>query len=93
MNDEDIIKALDTYFNRETPPKFVNVSRVPLICQDIIQIKNGISELKESIKTKEGDHEDRIRTLERMQYIWTGASGVIGAVGMWILEHFFKVSN
>ena len=39
MTDEEIIiKALDSYFNRENPPKFINMSRIPLICQDI----NGI---------------------------------------------------
>ncbi|MDE2102569.1 MAG: hypothetical protein KGL39_35305 [Patescibacteria group bacterium] len=80
MTEEEIIKALDLYFNREEPPKFVNISRVPLICQNITQIYEKLKGIEEGIKAQETDHEIRIRSLERRQWKWMGGAGVIGAI-------------
>lgn len=88
MTEEEIVKALDSYFDRESPPKFINVSRIPLICQDILAIKNSLVELKDAIKEKAGDHEARIRKLEQKIWQWSGAAGILGALAMWVLDKF-----
>lgn len=87
MTDEEIIiKALNSYFDRENPPKFINVSRIPLICQDIKAIRDSIGRLEKAVKTKEDDHEERIRKVEQTQWKWAGAAGVLSALGMWAFE-------
>ena len=88
MSKEEIIEILDSYFNRENPPKFVDVSRVPLICQDITTIKNSILKLEESVKVTERDHESRIRLLEKNMWRNAGIASVLGALGTWILQRF-----
>ena len=90
MEEKDIIKALDIYFNRESPPKFVNVSRVPLICQNINTIYKDIGEIKESVKIKEDDHEQRIRDLEKKGWIATGMAGIIGGIVTWLGQLFIS---
>lgn len=48
---DDIVGALDEYFNRGVDKKkFLDVSRIPLICQDIKQIRDDLEELKDSHK-------------------------------------------
>ena len=88
MTEQEIIKLLDSYFDREAPPKFVNISRIPLICQDIVTIKNSVLEIKDSIKIKQSDHEERIRKLEANMWRNAGIASVLGALGMWALQRF-----
>ena len=47
MTDE-ILKALDQYFSRQK--KFIDTSRIPLICQDISQIHADLKEVKDMMK-------------------------------------------
>ena|SRR3990167_7083673 len=95
MTEKEITDILDTYFNRESPPKFVNVSRVPLICQDIKTIKDSILELKRSVESKEEDHEKRIRDNEIFRQQASGIGkftnilwGVVVVVAGWVMWFF-----
>lgn len=47
MSEPEIIKALDNYFNQGK--KFIDTSRIPLICQDISNIHSDIKEIKGTI--------------------------------------------
>lgn len=47
-NDEEkLINALENYFGREK--KFIDTSRIPLICQDISNIHRDLNEIKDNI--------------------------------------------
>lgn len=48
MTEPEIIKALDAYFSQDK--KFIDVSRIPLICQDIRGIHSILTEIKNSLK-------------------------------------------
>jgi hypothetical protein len=43
---------------------YIDMSRIPLICQSIVQIDKNIGNIMEIIKEQYSDHESRIRTLE-----------------------------
>lgn len=88
--EEKLIKILDIYFNREDPPKFINVSRVPLICQDISTIKTSLETMQKSIDKREDDHENRLRKVEKNQSYIAGIGATIGAFGGWFIQKLLK---
>ena len=47
MTDKEITKALDEYFSQGK--KFIDTSRIPLICQDIGNIHADLKEIKGTI--------------------------------------------
>lgn len=48
---DELTKTLDDYFSGGVQnKKFVDVSRIPLICQDISVMHGDIAEIKDSIK-------------------------------------------
>ena len=83
--------ALKEVFGEYTESqRFLDLKRIPLICKDISNINKNLEEIKDSISSKDGDFEKRIRILERNQAWYMGAAAVLGALGMWGLEHFIK---
>ena len=47
---EELLKTLDEYFNRGVEKgKFIDTSRIPLICQDISNIHADIKTIKDNI--------------------------------------------
>lgn len=48
---EEMLDILDEYFNRGVDKKkFIDVARIPLICQDISTIHRDLSNIKEYIE-------------------------------------------
>ena len=56
---------------------YIDISRVPLICQSVIQINGHIAELKEMVKAENNDHEGRIRVIEKTVWKWIGLSMIL----------------
>lgn len=50
MNEPELIKALDAYFNQDK--KFIDVSRIPLICQDIRGIHKSLEDINQKLDNK-----------------------------------------
>lgn len=49
-NKQDLKEALEEYFSRGVDEKrFVDVSRIPLICQDISNIHESLADIKDNI--------------------------------------------
>lgn len=46
--EDKLIDALDRYFQKDK--KYIDTSRIPLICQDISQIHKDIKEIKDLMK-------------------------------------------
>jgi len=73
---------------------YIDISRVPLICQSVIQINKDIGEIKEMFTKADGDHEGRIRTLEKTIWKWVGLSMVVPPIVTilvaWIINHFIR---
>lgn len=65
---EYLISVLDEYFDRGVDKKkFIDVNRIPLICQDIFNIHKDIGEIKENQK----EMQDNVKWVVRL---------IIGAV-------------
>lgn len=83
--------ALKEVFGEYTESqRFLDLKRIPLICKDISTININIKEIKDSIGKQDGDFERRLRSLEFKQAWYMGGASVLGALGMWMLEHFIK---
>lgn len=83
--------ALKDVFGEYTESqRFLDLKRIPLICKDISSINKNLEDIKDSMGIKETDHETRLRKLEgRMAYYMGGAS-ILGALGMFLLQHYWK---
>jgi len=82
MEDEKVIQHLEEALRRtfafgQENQRFVDVSRIPLICQSIVQMAADVKEIKEDMVSK-----DRFVLVERVVY--GGVSlilvGVLGAL-------------
>ena len=62
--------------------RYVDVSRIPLICQSIVQIGKDISEIKESINTNDADARERIDGLVTQDQFWPVKTLIYGFVGL-----------
>lgn len=68
MEDEQHIKHIEEALRRvfefgQENQRFIDVSRVPLICQSIVQINDNVREIKENMVSK-----DRFVLVERTVY-------------------------
>lgn len=75
---EAVGEVLDRIFGTGVDDqKFINASRIPLICQDVRKIHEDIKEIKEEVMTRNGDHETRLRGIEKNIWKWAGVSMII----------------
>ena len=79
MPDSEIIKVLDDYFSREK--KFIDTSRIPLICQDIRQIHSELSEINKKLDSNFVTN-DRFWPVRTIVYGGAGIilTAVVGAI-------------
>jgi hypothetical protein len=63
----------DVFGEYEGAQRFIDVSRVPLICKSILDIHDNIQDIKDTMKTVDGDYELRLRAIERNMWRWMGA--------------------
>lgn len=68
---------------RESHPRFIDVSRVPLICQSIIQINASLDELKENMVSKEAFWP--VKTLV-FGIVGLMLAGIVGALMVLVLK-------
>lgn len=80
--DKKLIDALDRYFSREK--KFIDTSRIPLICQDIHNIHESQKEIKEILDKK-------LVTNEAFWPIKTLVYGMVGLLGVGIIAAILKI--
>lgn len=75
---QSLVDALRQVFGEnEKTQRFVDVSRIPLICKSIVDMHENIKDIKGSINTTNTDHEARIRIIERNQWKWIGVVTVL----------------
>lgn len=55
----------------------LDISKIPLICERIGVIKDDISGIKDAMNTQSGDHEGRLRSVERNQWKMAGVVVVL----------------
>jgi hypothetical protein len=79
MSDQDIIKALDTYFNQDR--KFIDTTRIPLICQDIRGIHKTLEEIRVTLDSKIVTR-DQFSPIQKIVYGGVGLilTSVVGAL-------------
>jgi hypothetical protein len=58
--------------------------------EDIPSLRDGLKERIQENSNKVADHETRIRTIEQKMWLWTGASGIIGAIASLLANYFLK---
>lgn len=100
-NDERITKSLsaalrDVFDDGETkdPKMTVLVRRIPILCTNVENMHDMLREIKSIIKESYGDHETRIRTIEKQMWKWLGAllvvPPIVTLVIAWIISMFSK---
>lgn len=80
-----MIEVLEEYFNRGVDKKkFIDVNRIPLICQDISEIHTTLQEIKSA-------QEQSQKNISEMQdnFKW-GVRLVLGAVVLGLVALLFK---
>lgn len=83
--------ALKDVFGEYTESqRFLDLKRIPLICKDISNISINIKDIKDAMSSSDGDFEKRLRSIERNQAWYMGAAAILGALGMFALQHFVK---
>ena len=55
----------------------VLVHRIPILCTNFAQVQKDIGEIKVVIKENNGDHEIRIRSIEKNMWKWMGVLLII----------------
>jgi hypothetical protein len=63
----------DVFDVNEKTQRFIDVSKIPLICKSIVDIHENIKDIKQALKETDGDHEIRIRVMEKNQWKIAGA--------------------
>lgn len=78
----------------ENSRRFIDITRIPLICKSIIDIHENLKDIKNDLQNNQynikdikglvthndDDHEARIRVIERNQWKWIGVVAVITPV-------------
>lgn len=84
---ETLVKV---FGENEDAQKFIDVSRIPLICQNIHAMHDNIKDIKENMHSNNKDHEMRIRGIEKNQWKVAGAIIVLSplvTIGIaWIIS-------
>lgn len=60
------------------------------LISEVKALREDIARVGDTTATKLGDHEARLRSLEQKIWIWTGASGIIGAAASFAANHLIK---
>ncbi len=80
---KQIVEALDVYFSKDR--KFIDTSRIPLICQDISGIHKSLLDIKETLNEKVVT-QDQFWPIKTIVYTGVGIvlaavlTGVLGAI-------------
>jgi hypothetical protein len=78
--------ALHKVFGEQTDAqRFIDTKRIPLICKDLENINKNIEDIKDSIASKEGDHEARVRLLEVFMNTQAGKASQSSVYGAYII--------
>lgn len=90
--EEYMLRILDKYFSRGIQKKkFIDVSRIPLICQDISNIHRDITEVKGGISDHKKDISDlKDDTKEVQDNIKWGVRLILGALIAGFVTMLFK---
>ena len=67
----------EVFGENEDAKRFVDVSRIPLICKSIFDIHENIKSIREYQEKTDGDHETRLRVIERNMWRWIGVLLII----------------
>jgi len=61
------------------------------LLSEVKGIRNDIKDIKDGVKDSITDHESRIRILEKKQWLWSGAAGIVSAgialIAQYLIQH------
>lgn len=85
---------IHVFGENEKSQKFIDVSRIPLICQNINAMHDNIKEIKDNMTKVDGDQEIRLRSIEKNMWKWIGvlmiAPPIITIAIAWIISLIVK---
>lgn len=64
----------------EKAQKFIDVSRIPLICANLIAMHDNIKDIKEGVGKVNDDHEKRLRYIEKNVWKWIGVLVAVSVI-------------